>query len=378
MAIGMRRLAAVLAAILFAALPATSGERVLARPHMATDDSREAGHVARQGRRGRGRGRLLSSTAVLLAATGAARTRAQEFVQTVAELLENLDTNGDGKVDKEEYRAKASMESDVDDRMQKQILAFLDQLFDAADIDGDGFLSERELEFADLARDVASQAEDSTEEVPRFQFGRDTAQTSLNTFDADADGEIGKEEYLDGMRSFASDWEWLSSFDHPGLVKWMDDTWSKVDVTGDGKLNVEEVNFLMALVNRDAWSGMFSPHAFAGQVLQDLDADGDGKVSAAELAKVAEDLAAKGPEQTGTAREATEGEATEGEATEPAEAGAGAPGEGEPEAARVTFTSSSEVVARMQELFHEVDADKDGSLNIEELTELTWRFLGEL
>lgn len=158
--------------------------------------------------------------ASLIAAGGSALV-AQEAAKgedRMQERFTQMDTNGDGALSQEEIQASA------------------DARFAAMDADGDGFLTAEEMQAAAAARRA------------------DRGQRMLERLDADGNGSLSAQE--------------LAAMGEGKMGKRSDRMMQRMDANEDGKLSPEEM------------AGRHSPE----RIFEKLDADEDGSVSAEEFA----------------------------------------------------------------------------------------------
>jgi len=227
-------------------------ERRAVRSHRAPPAV--AATFAHPSRKGRSAARRLSRAAtLLLAASSASAARAQEGEEQSTTLLETLDADGDGKVCRAEFMTLLPAEDEAttsDGNATPKLQEIYDRMYDRADIDGDGALCPRELEFAEF---LAETARDSLSwflpKESSDMLGELNAQEMFDDVDANNDGQVDRDEYLTALRLAAPR-------EDPELQPWADEIWARADIDGDGLWSPSELHYASYLVEN---SLLFEP-----------------------------------------------------------------------------------------------------------------------
>jgi len=334
MAVALRRLAPLLVAV--------CAERHRAA-HQVLD--REAAAASLGPRR-----RLVFSFAA--AALAGAATAIGEEVEAsktaLQERFERFDMDGDGATDRGEYLAVAQAAVDAEgaeEATKRRVMDFYERLFEAADIDGDGRLSEREFDYGELLHTFSvkeHQARGADRDVvPEDEFLLGSAAEVLTDHDANSDGVIDRAEFDAAMLQTIARWGMGRFGDDPEVRDWLDELFARADVTGDGIMSVKEVQYTAFAADEAFRHGQFFVKRWAGMCLEDFDANGDGKISKEELPKDAEEGAEGGAERGGK-------------------------------------TSGRMLLNSFRKQFAVADADGDGSLDVQEVAKFAAALLGEL
>lgn len=255
-------------ALLAALLPLASGERLAA--HTAYDAPRE-------------RRRRFSAGLVLLGAAARGRGAAGGVVT-----FDVADKDDDGVLDKEEYmmltRDMVDESGIADPERRRRVFNFAERLFDAADIDSDGLLEPRELEYQDFLLSeifpgmkssdpalfqILSQAQPSLPD-PSFLF---------TMVDQNRDTMVDFGEFWQAAKDDFNAMGWKEDFDAPSVQSWLRDIFKGADINGDGWFNADELKF--------ACFRMFGhvDEELARQIMKDLDTNKDGKIDRQEVKK---------------------------------------------------------------------------------------------
>jgi len=268
---------------------------------------------------------VLSSLATLLAVSP--RAMAQDagadvlLPPEVKEQFAKLDTNGDGSLDKEEFFALVGKQTeDTDDEVVTQrVHKQYERLFAAADMDGDGLLNVRELDYMrtlheqlmlhelrqgliksfanpDAKEPVTASAGEGKEDADLF--GTAHFQAQLDTCDTSGNGVIEKDEFLAAMHHTAMNlWSIGPYIDEPEFSAWLDALWEHADINGDGSLTAKEVQYVAFVAGRMWQTGMFARLVVANTVLREIDLNSDGEIGLDEVTTMTErSLAGSGAE----------------------------------------------------------------------------------
>mmetsp|Transcript_52422 Transcript_52422/g.147102 ORF Transcript_52422/g.147102 Transcript_52422/m.147102 type:complete len:350 (+) Transcript_52422:32-1081(+) len=347
----MARVAALAA---LACLCAVQGKRYLVQPHTG------AGQVGRRGASAsRGR-RVLSTAAAFLASVGISGAQDDAGATTG---ISAFDRDGNGKVELGELLAMVRERAtpDIEEEQVAGALAFYERLVPAADMDGDGGLDEREMEyFGFLSRYAMSPEGAATRESD--EFGQEFAAAALAEHDSNGDGTLDAGEYLAAMVATAGDWGSPSFAEDPDIKRWLKTNFEKADVDGDGVLNVKEGHFVSLLSDADFAAGVFGDKMLASMMFDALDKDGDRRIDEREVATALEMIHAEHELRAAGSGEEEPGKA-DGE-------GADAPG-------AEASSGQPTLISAIADHFAEADADGDGNLDVAEATVLARRILSD-
>jgi len=246
-----------------------------------------------------------------------------------------MDIDSDEVVDMEEYMLyarEALHRIGKPKQFRKLVYESSMQIYDASDIDDDGVLSEREVDFGEclgieLLGPINSEAVSSEDVGAWLQANADEAAGLLHLADEDEDGELDRQEF--NVASFSvfysrgvdlHDFEGYAGYDFAELSADMSRCFAVADITGDGRLNQRELqyaSFLMLryvsqasvctlfhdfdhnmdeVLTREEVEARLTPEgkqtaSLAAEVLESffsLDADGDGRLDPWEAWALAE------------------------------------------------------------------------------------------
>ncbi|MCL6703160.1 XopAW family type III secretion system calcium-binding effector [Pseudomonas sp. T1.Ur] len=175
--------------------------------------------------------------------TVTSNARSQQFQK---QLLDKLDTNGDGSVGQDELSTALSQKSD------DGILVSLSDNFADLDSDGSGDLSGEEMAA------MAPPPPPPRDQAPDTEL----ADALLSALDADGDGVISSDELSSGLASAGSSAD-------------SDQVFSALDANEDGTVSLDELTASLA----PPPSRQPSSETLSSQ----LDTDGDASISASEL-----------------------------------------------------------------------------------------------
>jgi len=321
------------------------------------------------------RRRALSSMVALLASAGVASSAGSkeailDFVQPdVKEKFAELDKNGDGVLDSDEYAVMAREQAEsADEDVMRRVSDQYQRLFEAADVDGDGRLNPRELEYlftlrqysmltelrAGLLQNFATdeakhEVEAALQAEKEDPFGTAQFQWQVVQSDTNGNGKIEKEEYEKAMRQTATDAWFLGPYlDDPNFSEWLDKLWVFVDISGDGFLNAKEVQYTAFISDTVFRSGLFTPLVIAGSLLSELDINKDGKVTRQEVEVMRSGLVDSAPDVAQVAQKA----------------------ELPVEDMRQGLQDANTVLDRLSETWSDFDVDGDDELDKGELADL--------
>jgi len=256
------------------------GERLALRPRLAPNHGAASpGQPRRAARR-----RLLVAIAAAGIATGAGSEEKREALSR----FHLFDKNRDSTVDLDEYLSGTRKAlSLVSSRERAKALEFSESLFRHGDIDKDGALSVRELEYADwLHTQAMHQAATGVEE-----FSLAHVEAQIAEYDANGDGMVDQGEWEKAMReNLARDWSLERYLDVPRVGQWLGEVFSKSDVDGDGVLGPAEVQYGAFLSSTDLGDQSFKEMALANDLIEALDLDFDGELTLAEIKRGVQDL----------------------------------------------------------------------------------------
>jgi len=210
---------------------------------------------------------------------GAAPARSQEAAATPVR-FESLDGNGDGVVDRMEMmyfvRDTMSKAGEEEKSVREYVYGEVAALYDASDIDGDGVLSELEVEFAERIYLLGREQD----------FGLTWAAVMHKSLDTDGDGFVARAEFENFARA---------ALEGDQVAVDSREIFAKADVDGDGGLSVAECHFaallFVDLEKRHATSALH-------QAFEAVDKNSDRRVSKDEIAKAAHDSRLAGLPET--------------------------------------------------------------------------------
>lgn len=213
-----------------------------------------------------------------LLALAAPRLEAQQLELVV----DSLDTNGDGVVDKEEFmlgsRDMLDADSEEDKTRRKSVYRHAAALYDACDVDGDGVLNDRELELGEYLSAIfgGEIRPDDAEFVNDFKLG--IAEKMLAEVDDNGDRLVDIAEFLAFARRCFADHGW-----EPALVEdtlpngRLNAIFEKADITSDGVLCARELQFAAIMLDH------FLAYETGSAIYKLLDANSDGRVDRSEV-----------------------------------------------------------------------------------------------
>lgn len=175
--------------------------------------------------------------------TVTSNARSQQFQK---QLLDKLDTNGDGSVDQDELSTALSQKSD------DGILVSLSDNFADLDSDGSGDLSGEEMAA------MAPPPPPPRDQAPDTEL----ADALLSALDADGDGVISSDELSSGLASAGSSAD-------------SDQVFSALDANEDGTVSLDELTASLAPPPP-------SQQSSSETLFSQLDTDGDASISASE------------------------------------------------------------------------------------------------
>jgi len=199
------------------------------------------------------------------------------------------DENGDGHVDKEEFMLAArdmmNEQGSISKSARRWVYKYAEGLYEVADMDNDGVLNEREMEYASYlsrsALEMAEKMKKSLDELDDHDFGLAAAKELLQGIDKNRDGRIDPDEFLSAGRHDFMVWGWTDeNFDRPEVRNWFAETFGRADVDKDGFLGDREVQYAGFLVYRLAINER------ARTLVYLLDRDGDGLVERWEIQEI--------------------------------------------------------------------------------------------
>jgi len=205
--------------------------------------------------------------------------------------IASLDENGDGVVNKEEFmycvRDTLLDRPEQTKASRKYAYLYAERLYEASDVDGDGVLSEREVEYGKYMSKVASHVamqipEDvpSLEEVTDKVFGDSVAKAILLKADADGDGRVDMDEFLEAAGREMMGWGITrSSVNDPQVQEGFRTCFQRADMDNDTYLSAREAHFASFLTYH------MTVFELTNSMMSMLDLDGDGKVQWLEVAE---------------------------------------------------------------------------------------------
>jgi len=308
------------AAGLLVALALAAGERVAHSPSSLLDSA--APRSPLKGWHHRPRDAVAS--AALLSSAAVVGGQSKFFLE--------LDTDRNGVVSAEEYRAAAVKSLDrrgvTDEAHRARLEDQFARVFAVADIDGDSLLGRSEVEFSQyLAMEAAKRrrvlalreqmrspnvdaatgggATNGLLAVPRGQLGGDGetdefglhfAERLFSEFDEDGDGQFDESEYRRCMHARAEYWGWGAILGDPEVAEWIDALREDADVTGDGSFNQKELYYSVLALDHFAGGHAFQDKVLATELFRVADANFDGNVDEDEIVQAIERAAAMAPD----------------------------------------------------------------------------------
>jgi len=182
---------------------------------------------------------------------GGAGARAQGGA--AREVFSMMDTNGDGVVDIEEYLFGARDALDANGRQDKDfrqtVYDTVRGIFDTCDIDEDGFLNPREVEYGELVSGVAKIVPYTGSTETRVDFADAQAVALLQRVDADGNKEVDRAEFDAVWQAIFDQWGRHAVEDDVGtLARLMDYIFDQADIDGNGLLKTKELQYSSFLV----------------------------------------------------------------------------------------------------------------------------------
>lgn len=229
------------------------------------------------------------------------------------------------------------------------------ELFTTTDADGSGSITQEELTAALAAKSSGGSGPDATE--------------LFSTMDADGDGLVTEDEHESGLASMHKDLAQASMMTSVGMSmsesssSLADQLFSATDADGDGVLTAEELADAIEAKNAESGGSVDAEELFAA-----LDADGDGLITAAEHEAGLESLRANNAAGLGGGQSGSSDDDEE-ETYDAADTNEDGIVDTEEllESLGVATSSESEMAAS---LFDAFDADSDGSISGTEFSEL--------
>jgi len=204
-------------------------------------------------------------------------------------VIDTMDTNKDGVVDREEFLLASRDALDAQQALpvdRSTVYRYAESLYDACDIDGDGMLSSPELSFGQLLTYTAGSHLRGPAEAAKHDFGLRVSQQMLSELDKNNDAKVSKDEFYVRARQILDDQGWSPLIvEDPRFRVRIDELFAEADVTNDGFLNARELQFADILLTRVVVAEA------AGAILKTLDSNSDGIVDMAEV----EAILAKSP-----------------------------------------------------------------------------------
>merc|ERR1719265_1669533 len=273
----------------------------------------------------------------------------QESEKSIGEsILDGFDANKDGKLSLQEL-----MDHVGDSEHIHAAFAGWQDGFKEADADQDGFLTAEEL--TNLIHHVSRQDQQKMIDESHAQ----TAASILDGFDTDKDGKISLKELMDRVGT--------NTQVHAAFAGWTAG-FKEADVDHDGHLTPEELTSMLGKISREDQQEMVeeSEEETAASIMEGFDTDKDGKLSLKELQEHVGDKAEGNDAFKGWEDVFKQADADEDEHLTVHELASLLKHVGRGDQKEMVQESEKTIGESILEGF---DADKDGKLSLQELME---------
>jgi Ca2+-binding EF-hand superfamily protein len=230
------------------------------------------------------------------------------------------------------------------------------ELFSSTDADGSGAITQEELTTALAAKSSDGKGPDATE--------------LFNTLDADGDGLVTESEHESGLAAMHKDLAQASMMTsvsmsmNQGASSMSDQLFAETDADGDGSITAEELADAIAAKNEESGGSVDAEELFAA-----LDADGDGLITAAEHEAGLESLRDNNAPGMGGGQASASSSDDEEETYDAADTNEDGIVDAEELLASLGVSTSSETDVTAS-LFDALDADGDGALSSAEFSDV--------
>jgi len=200
------------------------------------------------------------------------------------EVFQQMDANKDGIVDRYEYMYGTRDALDAQGNQEKEhrtaAFEYLSDLYDRADIDGDGVLSLQEVGFGEYLSGKESIA--VLRGLPlspaKMEERAQEARAKHMKLDENGDRLVDAAEFANEWRRNFARRGWTEASMESGMfTSWSEAVFSQADVNGDGGLSWKELQFAGFLVVE------MTARQLVGTLFAGFDADGDGKIGRREI-----------------------------------------------------------------------------------------------
>jgi len=229
---------------------------------------------------------LLASSALAFAAGDSERE--EDRLRRAAVMMRRLDRDMDSRVDAGEFlqlvEARMEDENIGGESERMKLVEYYSAFHAAADLDSDGGLTLRELEFLSCISDHHMPPIHSilTGVWSSEQgFGQHLGEEPLTQYDVSGDGRLDEVEFRRSLDSILQLWDLGET--EPEVDDWLSAAFAHADVDGNKFLTARENHFALLLLAEDLQSGDMHHIRLRTRMFKDLDANLDGVIDLAEV-----------------------------------------------------------------------------------------------